>query len=1368
MNPNHVEMLDELSPMQQAMLFHSLMAPGSGVYVIQMSLRMTGGLDLPAFEQAWRSLVARHPVLRTAFFWEDMETPRQVTFREVSLEITRTSWRDVGDVGGIGDIGGMGAAEQEERLAAFLAADRARGFDLAEAPLLRLALFELAEDVHQLVWTQHHLITDGWSQGLVLHELLRTYGALTAGHDPALPPVPGFHEYLVWLQRQDLGANEAFWRRSLDGFSTPTFLAARTDRTERIAEPDGTDARRRDLALPAAVSAALRAVARRRRLTLNTLAQGAWALLLAQESSREDVAFGVTAAGRPADLPGAESIVGPFLNTLPLRVRLAPEHRLHGWLAGLQEQQVEARRHEHAPLVDVQRWSGLPAGVALFDHILVFENLLLPEESAHPVAGLKIEEGAGSSLTNYPLNVVVVPGNELLLSLRWDGARCGGPETVRLLERLARLLTVFSEAYSEGGSEKMDPRLDELPLLLAGERQQLLREWNDTADSRRSDLLLHQLFAAQVEARPDALAAVWEGRTWTYRELAERAHRLAALLGRLGVERGTTVGVWMERSLDMLAAVIGILEAGGTYVPLDAAWPADRVETILTGTGAPVILTSRATLPAMERLRWRLPRLDDVVCLDVETQEPEPEALDTAAIRSLFDFVADRATDRVTAGGFVSRRTGLPFSEAEVDEYRDRVLSLAAPWLRPGARVLEVGSGSGLILWEMARRVGSSGRIVGLDPSGHTQECNREHARAAGVANVENVELPTGFAHEIGERFGPGSFDLVLFASTVQFFPGPRYLEKVVAEAMSLLAPGGALLLADVIDARREAAGETLALDEELFRDLGRAEIHHRTEGFANELGERYDVLLQPGEVERRKRTWTGWHVGQSPATQPVTLTSPEDVAYIIHTSGSTGLPKGIAVQHAPAVNLIHWINRTFGVGRADRLLFITSLAFDLSVWDIFGMLAAGGTVHVASEAALREPAELVRLLTTEPVTVWDSAPAALQQLAPLFPDSTGAPSPLCLVMLSGDWIPVTLPDQVRTAFPSARVISLGGATEATVWSNWYPLDGATAVDPSWPSIPYGRPIGNARYHALDASLRPCPIGVPGDLFIGGDCLSVGYTVQPEMTATSYLPDPFAGEPGARLYRTGDRVRYFPDGNLEFLGRVDQQVKIHGYRIELGEIEVALLRHRQVREAVMQVLDGRLVAWVVPRDGETAPEAQGLRAWLAESLPSYMLPAAFVVLATLPVTPNGKLDRAALPAPELAQAAEYAAPSGAEEEMLAALWGELLGVEQVGAHDNFFTLGGHSLLATRVVSRLRSTFEVEISLRSLFEAPTVAELARVVRASLAGQAAPSIEPIVPIAPILREVNPPLSFAQQRLWFLDQLDPGSPVYNIPFA
>src|SRR6185369_10134376 len=330
MNSNDIEEIDELSPMQQAMLFHSLMAPGSGVYVLQMSLRLSGRLDLPAFERAWRSLVARHSILRTAFFWEGLEAPRQVTFWEAELKMERACWRD---------LTGMSAAEQEERLAGFLEADRAQGFELTTAPLLRLTLFELAEEVHQLVWTQHHLVPDGWSQGLVLGELLGTYEALAAGREPVLPPAPGFHDYLAWLKRQDLGAAEAFWRRSLEGFSTPTFLAAREEQAEERAGTPGIDARRRDLALPAAVSAALRAVARRRRLPLNTLAQGAWALLLAQESGRDDVVFGVTVAGRPADLPGVEAIVGPFLNTLPLRVEVTPGHRLQDWLFALQEHQ---------------------------------------------------------------------------------------------------------------------------------------------------------------------------------------------------------------------------------------------------------------------------------------------------------------------------------------------------------------------------------------------------------------------------------------------------------------------------------------------------------------------------------------------------------------------------------------------------------------------------------------------------------------------------------------------------------------------------------------------------------------------------------------------------------------------------------------------------------------------------------------------------------------------------------------------------------------------------------------------------------------------------------------------------------------------
>jgi amino acid adenylation domain-containing protein len=801
----------------------------------------------------------------------------------------------------------------------------------------------------------------------------------------------------------------------------------------------------------------------------------------------------------------------------------------------------------------------------------------------------------------------------------------------------------------------------------------------------------------------------------------------------------------MERSLDMIVAVLGVLKAGGHYLPIDASWPAERAEAVLATSRTSVVVTRAALLPAVREAQWRLP-LADVVCLDVDTPRPPAEPVDAGEVRALWDFVAEQAVDRATAGGFLSSYTGLPFSAAEVDEYRDRVLALAAPWLRPDARVLEIGSGAGLILWEMAPRVALA---VGLDPSPLTQERNRAQAAERGL---DNVELRTGFAHELDD-LPAGTFDLIVMASTVQFFPGPEYLERVVEEALGRLAPGGALLIADVPDARRQAefrrslaeAGAPAPparmkwLDEDLFRDLGGAlpraggvEILHRREGFDNELRFRYDVLLTRGDGRRpasarRRRVWTGWHLDRRPAERPPTV-PPDLLAYVIHTSGSTGEPKGIGVQHRAAVNLIGWVNETFGVGPGDRLLFVTSLGFDLSVYDLLGTLAAGGAIHVAPEAALRDPERLAAMLRNEPVTIWNSAPAALQQLAPLFPESPDPGSPLRLALLSGDWIPVGLPDQVRAAFPGARVVSFGGATEGTVWSNWYPIG---EVDPPWPSIPYGRPIANNRYYALDAELAPCPAGVPGNLYIAGGALSVGYVYRPELTAAQFLPDPFAAEPGARMYRCGDRGRYGADGNLEFLGRVDDQVKVRGYRIELGEIEVALSRHPGVRQAVVLAREDvpgekRLVGYVVPAGTETpAPATAELRAFLRETLPEYMVPWSFVELEALPVTANGKLDREALPAPrELAAgSAAQVAPRNDLERAIGAVWCEVLGLDRVGVQESFFEAGGSSLLLGRVQSRLRQAIGREVPFVDLFRHPTIESLAR----SLEGSAPPPEE-----------------------------------------
>src|SRR5579863_2338219 len=453
------------------------------------------------------------------------------------------------------------------------------------------------------------------------------------------------------------------------------------------------------------------------------------------------------------------------------------------------------------------------------------------------------------------------------------------------------------------------------------------------------------------------------------------------------------------------------------------------------------------------------------------------------------------------------------------------------------------------------------------------------------------------------------------------------------------------------------------------------------------------------------------------PATRQDAGAAPDDLAYVIFTSGSTGAPKGVMVTHRPVANLIDWVNRTFAVGPADRGLFVTSLCFDLSVYDVFGLLAAGGTIRVASDSEVRQPERLLEILDQEPITFWDSAPAALEQLLPFFGASrTGGGSALRLAFLSGDWIPVGLPDQLRARFPGAAVIALGGATEATVWSNYYRVG---TVDANWPSIPYGRPIQNARYFVLNQHGRPAPIGVPGELYIGGGVLAAGYAGAPGLTAERFVPDPFGEEPGARLYRTGDRVRWRADGELEFLGRLDHQVKLRGYRIELGEVEHALTQHPAVAQAVALVRedvpgDARLVAYVVP-PADLALDVPALRTALGAWLPSYMVPSAVVVLDALPLTTHGKVDRRALPAPEGERpdlGTTYAAPRTPAEEVVAGIWAEVLGLDRVGIHDNFFDLGGHSLLLLRVCDRLHAKYGAVLSVIDLFRYPNIDSIAR--------------------------------------------------------
>ncbi|MCP4658738.1 MAG: amino acid adenylation domain-containing protein, partial [bacterium] len=503
---------------------------------------------------------------------------------------------------------------------------------------------------------------------------------------------------------------------------------------------------------------------------------------------------------------------------------------------------------------------------------------------------------------------------------------------------------------------------------------------------------------------------------------------------------------------------------------------------------------------------------------------------------------------------------------------------------------------------------------------------------------------------------------------------------------------------------------------------------------------------------------------------EPGTVGQPDDLAYVIYTSGSTGEPKGVMIDHQAALNTVIDVNRRFAMASQDRVLGISSLSFDLSVWDLFGTLTAGGTLVLPAPAARRDPQHWLELMERHAVTVWNSVPALLEMLVEFVAGNprsvdvarttaaAGRPD-LRLALLSGDWIPVTLPDRLRSFAPDVEVVSLGGATEAAIWSIFHPI---VEVDPTATSIPYGRPLTNQRFHVLDHALGARPVWVPGELYIAGSGLARGYWRDPGRTAASFFEHPRRGE---RLYRTGDLGRYLPDGTIEFLGREDLQVKIQGHRIELGEIEAILEQHPHVRAGVALAVGPerggrRLVAYVVT-DADGGADAEELHDFLSARLPAPMVPSAFELLDELPLTATGKVDRKALAERAVVPAVPAVPAVGVElsrtpvEARLSSLLSELLDVEQVGVHDSLFDLGGNSLTAIQLLNRIQQELGVEIPLRRLFEAPTAAELAQMVDRARLERAPESIAEFdhYAITPDLahRHQPFPLNEVQQAYW-----------------
>ncbi|GAB3147785.1 hypothetical protein GCM10027290_31600 [Micromonospora sonneratiae] len=765
---------------------------------------------------------------------------------------------------------------------------------------------------------------------------------------------------------------------------------------------------------------------------------------------------------------------------------------------------------------------------------------------------------------------------------------------------------------------------------------------NDTQAPFDADATIVDLLdrAAARHADHPALRTA-TGTSVSHAELADQTRTMASTLTAYGVRRGEAVAVLVDHRPECVAAIIAVVRTGAFYVPLDPRWPDTRIAEVL----ASLRVTSLIVAPEFAR------RAFDVACgLPLLTRVFHTAAPDRAAELAQVAEVWDAITntdDIAAAAGFNLDRGGYRFDADQVTAYARHVAGLVLSRYRPGSTVAEIGAGSGLIVAEIAPRVA---RMIALDAAPAAMDRLARWAEQHGLP----VTATAGWAHQAGPLLRrAGDVSVVLLASVVQYFPDAAYLRGVLDDLIAATAPGTAIVVADVVDPPSGQFPGSLRLPRQWWHDFAAGypgaglELRGRDgTGLAGPLAARYDVVL----------TTPATHAVRTPAPRragpddPARLDEPaphapapagprpDDLAYTITTSGSTGVPKAAAISHTSVVNLVGWFNERNAVGPADVMLQAAPFSFDLSVYDLFGVLSAGGSLLLLPDAELAEPGRVAAALVEHAVTLWNSAPAAFTAVLEFQRTRPGTGgTALRRVFLSGDWVPLTTHAELAAAWSTATLVALGGATEACVWSNDFVVQ---AVDPRWRSIPYGHPMSNARYYVLADDGTPCALDEPGDLYIAGTCVAVGYLNDAALTAERFVPDPWSPTPGTRMYRTGDRARWTSHGWVEFLGRLDHQVKIRGFRIELGEIESAAARMPGIAEAVALAFGAAHTPelGLAVRAGDGVTE-QAVREFLRGVLPAYMQPSRVRVIAALPVSATGKVDRKEL-------AATFTAPGG--------------------------------------------------------------------------------------------------------------------------
>ncbi|MFN0085321.1 MAG: amino acid adenylation domain-containing protein [Blastocatellia bacterium] len=1058
-----------LSPLQAGMLYHSLSARHAGVYLQQLLIHWRAPLDLEALARAWEIAQESYDILRAAFRLSEEGEPRQVFQRRVELPTAFFDWT------------ALSQSEREARLDELLAEDRAREMPLDIAPLQRWKNIRLGPDEYYLLWTSHHAIMDGRSRQLLLRDLFALHDRIAAGERPPAAPAPSYAEYIAWLETLDESAAENYWRTLLRGFTTPTPLPLQ----DGTGEPaSGIEANRECSEWLGPVrTAALREFAAANRLTLNTLVQGAWGILLGRYSGEQDVVFGATRACRKSAMNGlGEEMAGLFINTLPVRVNLRGDARVIDWLHDLRAQSYDTRPYEHTSLSRIQQWSDTPAGSSLFNTIVVFEGYDLRQSLAREDARWEQSEVRLFEQTNYHLTLSATAGDDLVLKLEYDPARYGEAGCRRMLGHLVTLLDSM-RAHPER-------LLGELRMLTAPEYEQVVSVWNQT----EIDWAAESDVVARVERlareQPDDVAVEAGAEALSYAELNRRANRLAHFLLQNGAGKDVPVGIFLERSLNLAVSLLAILKAGSGYVPLDPAYPTERLRFMIEDAGMPLLLTTGVLRPA------------------------------------------------------------LPDTTARVVDLN----ALAAHWSR---------------------------------------------------YPVED--------------------------------PPPAY------------------------------AGDALA--------------------------------------------------------------------YQMYTSGSTGRPKGVMITRDGLKNHNLAMRQAFDLTPQDRVLQFSTICFDIAVEEIFPTWMAGAALVFRDEAMAfsandftRGAAEKGITILNLPTSFWREWVLAAGQ------QELRAPSSLRLVIVGGEKTSASAYAAWCAWAPeNVRWINTYGPTEFTV--------SATMHEPSRKAgagmeIPIGRPLPNTLAYVLDLAGHPAPVGVDGELYLGGVQAARGYWNRPELTAGKFVRASFPGGPDLLLYRTGDKVRYREDGQLEFRGRADSQVKIGGYRVEPDEIQAALCRLPDVEDSIVTVRvmpEGtkRLLGYVRLRPNAPAIADGALREQLRALLPEYMIPDVIAILEQFPHTPNGKIDMRALPMPaDLISEAPREMGRTPGELRLQQIWQELFGMPFIGREEGFFHLGGNSLLALRFTVQFEKAFGKPLPLPLFFRTPTIAALGEFLEAGT-GRAPSCLVPLQP-------------------------------------